>query len=429
MTVHHDLGEVKIHVDQTKNPTILGSFFSLGKFHFEKGEWEVVTISTEGSSQVVIADAIRLLPMDKKSSPPLIAEKPKKEKATKENAKERKKLQALVSDLKKQVAAHKKKSPAAPGKVMSVNEDKDPGDWRIHNRGGIRNLGPYVKRGFLAVATPEGQSPKPDIPKGASGRLELADWVISPDNPLTARVYANRVWRHLFGRGIVTSMDNFGEMGTRPTHPELLDHLATSFMENGWSTKKLIRKIMLSQTYRMSSLESAQAVEADPENDLFSRQNRRRLEVEAIRDAILVASGQLDNSGDNVNKKRSMYEKLDRNRIPEMFDVFDYPNPGLVSGNRNDSTVPTQALFMMNSEFVLKEANLAATKILEVEGLDDPQRLVLAYKITLGRIPTEAEKSLALAYLNKHDGDSNPQEAWGGIMHGLFACLDFRYLN
>jgi hypothetical protein len=186
---------------------------------------------------------------------------------------------------------------------------------------------------------------------------------------------------------------------------------------------------MLSNTYRMSSLETDLAVEVDPENDLFSRQNRRRLEVEAIRDAILVASGRFDDSGDSINQKRSMFEKLDRNRIPEMFDVFDYPNPGLVSGNRNASTVPTQALFMMNSEFVLKEADAAASKILDLEGMNDPQRLVLAYKTTLGRIPTEVEKSLALAYLKKHDQDTNQQDAWSGILHGLFACLDFRYLN
>ncbi len=429
VTVHHDLGEIKIHVDQTKKPPILGSFFSLGEFNFEEGEWDVVTISTEGTTQVVIADAIRLLTVGKKSPPPVIAEKPREEKAPEEKAKEKKRFQALVADLKKQIASHKKKSPTSAGKVMSVSEGKDPSDWRIHNRGGIRNLGPYVKRGFLAVATPEGQSPKPDIPKGSSGRLELADWVTSPENPLTARVYANRVWRHLFGRGIVTSMDNFGEMGTRPTHPELLDHLAISLMENDWSTKKLIRKIMLSQTYRMSSLESAQAVEGDPENDLFSRQNRRRLEVEAIRDAMLMASGRLEDSGDSINKKRSMFEKLDRNRIPEMFDVFDYPNPGLVSGNRNASTVPTQALFMMNSEFVLKEANAAAAKILEVKGLDDEQRLALAYKTALGRKPSDVEMSLALAYLKKHDGRPNQQDAFGGVLHGLFACLDFRYLN
>jgi len=124
-----------------------------------------------------------------------------------------------------------------------------------------------------------------------------------------------------------------------------------------------------------------------------------------------------------------MFEKLDRNKIPEMFDVFDYPNPGLVSGNRNASTVPTQALFMMNNGFVLKEAKVAADKILEVKGLEDEQRLVLAYLTCLGRNPSESEKTLALAYLKGNSNGTGAQEAWSGIIHGLFGCIDFRYLN
>ena len=436
VTIIHDVGEEVVLVDQTKRPTILGSFISLGTFHFEKGKWDVVKVTTETTTQVVIVDAIRLLPEKGNKAAPTVAKKDKvvpktgEQEEKKAAAKAKKKeMEVLVGDLKKQIQKHKKDAPPKVGKVMSVREHKEAGDWHIHRRGGIRNLGPYVKRGFLAVATPENLSPKPEIPKGASGRLQLADWMASTKNPLTARVYVNRIWRHLFGRGIVPTTDNFGEMGQRPTHPELLNHLAVSFMKNGWSTKKLIRKILLSQTYRMSSSETAQAVGVDPENDLFSRQNRRRLEVEAIRDAMLVASGRLNDSSESINKKRSMFEKLDRNRIPEMFNVFDYPNPGLVSGNRNTSTVPTQALFMMNSDFVLNEAKAAASKMLELERLDDHERLVLAYKVTLGRIPSEAEKSLALAYLKKQDGDTNQQEAWGGILHGLFACLDFRYLN
>ena len=165
-------------------------------------------------------------------------------------------LQARVADLKKRLADHKKNAPAKPGKVMSVNERGDAADWRIHLRGGIRNLGPFVKRGFLAVATPERLSPKPKLTKGASGRLQLADWVASPENPLTARVYVNRVWRHLFGRGIVPSPDNFGEMGERPTHPALLDHLASRFIADGWSTKKLIRSVMLSRAYQAAAVET-----------------------------------------------------------------------------------------------------------------------------------------------------------------------------
>ena len=200
-------------------------------------------------------------------------------------------------------------------------------------------------------------------------------------------------------------------------------------IENGWSTKRLIRKVVLSSTYRMSSKGVPGAIEADPENDLFSRQNRRRLEVEAIRDAMLVASGRISFSQEGMDKTRSMFEKLDRNKIPEMFEVFDYPNPGLVSGNRNASTVPTQALFMMNNDFVLKEATVAADKILEIKGLEDEQRLDLVYLTCLGREPSEAEKTLALAYLKGNSKGTGTQEAWSGIIHGLFGCIDFRYLN
>jgi hypothetical protein len=423
VTIMHADGEQKVYVNQAKQPPILGAFVSLGTFRFEKGTRDVIQITTEDTTKVVIADSIRLLP-ENAVAVAVVGDEKKQE-----LTKARKQMEKRVADLRKKVQDHKKTAPPAAGKVMSVLEHKEAGDWRIHRRGEIRNLGPYVKRGFLAVATPAELSPTPKIPKGSSGRLELANWVASSRNPLTSRVYANRVWRHLFGRGIVATPDNFGEMGRRPTHPELLDHLATSFMENGWSTKKLIRKVMLSKTYRMSSQATPRAIEGDPENDLFSRQNRRRLEVEAIRDAMLVASGRLVSSGEGINKKRSMFEKLDRNKIPEMFNVFDYPNPGLVSGNRNASTVPTQALFMMNSGFVLNEAKAAAVKILEVKGLDDQQRLVFAYKTTLGRIPSDGEKSLALAYLKKHGGSTNQQDAWAGVLHGLFACLDFRYLN
>jgi hypothetical protein len=242
-------------------------------------------------------------------------------------------------------------------------------------------------------------------------------------------VYVNRVWQHLFGRGIVESSDNFGEMGGRPTHPGLLDHLAVSLMENGWSTKELIRKIMLSSTYRMSSTGLSGAVVVDPENKLFSRQNRRRLEAEAIRDSILTAAGGIDSTQRETNKKRSIFVKIDRNRVPELFNVFDYPNPGIVSGNRNTSTVPTQALFMMNNEFVINEARTTAVRILSFENLNDEERLILTYKTCLGREPREKEKNLSLSYLTNYNETNEKLDAWSGLIHGLFACIDFRFLN
>lgn len=423
VTIMHADGEQKVYVNQTKQPPILGAFVSLGTFRFEKGTRDVIQITTEDTTKVVIADSIRLLPENAVALAVVGDEKKQ------ELTKVRKQTEKRVADLRKKVQQHKKAAPPAAGKVMSVLEHKEAGDWRIHRRGEIRNLGSYVKRGFLAVATPSDLSPTPEIPKGSSGRLELADWVASSRNPLTSRVYANRVWRHLFGRGIVATPDNFGEMGRRPTHPSLLDHLAISLIENGWSTKKLIRKVVLSNAYRMSSKGFPGTTEADPQNDLFSRQNRRRLEVEAIRDAMLVASGRISFARERMDKTRSMFQKLDRNNIPEMFDVFDYPNPGLVSGNRNASTVPTQALFMMNNRFVLEEATVAADKILAIKGIDDDQRLDLAYLTCLGRKPSESEKTLALAYLKGNSAESGAKEAWSGIIHGLYGCIDFRYLN
>ena len=430
VTVFTDLDDKVLQINQLQRPPIDGTFFSLGKYHFEVGEWDVVKINTAGTTGVVVIDAIRLLPegSDTNSLPP-IAQKPKSKEPEKEEFEAKKKdLKKAIAALNKDIEAHKKSEPPKAPKTMSVEEHNEAGDWHIHVRGGIRNLGPVVKRGFIAAATPVGKSTKPNIPKGSSGRLELAHWVTSPDNPLTARVYVNRVWHQLFGRGIVPTNDNFGEMGQRPTHPELLDHLTSDFIKNGWSTKKLIRKILLSSTYQMSSLVSEQTLAADPENELFSRQNRRRLEVEAIQDAILVASGKLNTTSADT-KARALYEKLDRNRIPEMWDIFDFPNPNLVSGVRNSSTVPTQALFLMNDAFVIREAENAARKLLQNKDLSVEERLNLAYKTTLGRKPEQAEKSLALDYLEQHHNGKDDPEAWAGILHSLYACVDFRYLN
>jgi hypothetical protein len=429
VTIYHDTGEKTVFINQTKAGPILGSFISLGKFHFEKGEWDVVKIETKDTKAVVIADSIRLIPSGEKKSPAKVVknDKPKPDPKSEDRKGQRKALNKQIQEQKKKIADHKKTAPPTAGKTMSVEEHKEAGDWHVHVRGNIRNLGAKVKRGFLAVATPSNRSPKPEIPKGSSGRLHLAEWVASPENPLTARVYVNRVWHHLFGRGICPTPDNFGEMGRRPTHPELLDHLTTEFIANGWSTKKLIRKIMLSSTYLMDSTVAASIIEADPENKLFSRQNRRRLEVEAIHDSIFAASGKLDLEKGSKSR-RAIYKKLDRNKIPEMFDVFDFPNPNLVSGVRNASTVPTQALFLLNNAFVINEAKVAAEHML-TNNLDFEQRLVLAYKTTLGRTPRKNEKSLAIKYLQQHDNDPDNPEVWAGIFQSLYACVDFRYLK
>ncbi|MED5586986.1 MAG: DUF1553 domain-containing protein, partial [Verrucomicrobiota bacterium] len=198
-------------------------------------------------------------------------------------------------------------------------------------------------------------------------------------NPLTARVFVNRVWHHLFGIGIVSSVDNFGHMGQMPTNPELIDHLATGFMADGWSIKKLIRKIMLSRVYQLSSKSGTLQKKTDLENLLHWRQNRRRLQAEAIRDSILSVSGALDKKiggptikagtkteyGYNFEgSRRSIYVPVFRNTMPEIMQVFDFADPNLVIGKRTTSSVPTQALFLMNNPFVRQQAKTAASRLL-----------------------------------------------------------------
>ena len=425
ITVMHADGEQKIYIDQTKPPAILGTFTSVGVFRFEPIERDLVQITTEGTEGYVIADAIRLVAIENKYGVPNFSDKPKE---TEHDLVAQKKLadaQKRVEKLKGEIEIHKRSQPPKVAKVMSVLEQEKTGDWHIHLRGGIRNLGPLVERGFLKVAIPKGASSVAEIPDSSSGRLQLAKWIASSNNPLPARVYANRIWHHLFGRGIVASTDNFGEMGDRPTHPELLDYLAKYLIENNWSSKSLIRKIVLSSTYQMTTNVSAFAQKIDPENNLFSRQNRKRLEAEAIGDAMLLAGGQISANHPVLEKRRFIFQKLNRNNLSELFEVFDYPNPGLVSGNRNISSVPTQALYMMNNEFVIKQARLVSEIIEKKETNDLNGKITLAFLKCLGRLPNAEEMKTSLLFLEKKFHKVSLE----GLVHSLLACLDFRYLN
>ena len=429
ITVMHADGEQKIYIDQTKPPQILGSFISLGVFRFEQTERDVVQITTEGTEGHVIADAIRLVAIEEKDRALNHSKKPKIPEFDLVAQKKLNEVKLRVKEIKEKIEIHKKSQPPKAAKVLSVREDEKTGDWHIHLRGGIRNLGPVVSRGFLKVVMTKGVSSVAEIPDGSSGRLQLAKWISSSENPLPARVYANRVWHHLFGRGIVASTDNFGEMGNRPTHSKLLDFLAHYLIENNWSTKSLIRKIVLSSAYQMSTNISVIAKKVDPENNLFSRQNRKRLEAEAIGDAILFAGGQISFSHLSLVKKRFSFQKLNRNKLSELFEVFDYPNPGLVSGNRNSSSVPTQSLYMMNNEFVMKQAQMVSEIIEKKEADDAEGKITLAFLKCLGRLPNEKEMQASLLFLEKNIEKNSQKVNLDGLVHSLFACLDFRYLN
>jgi hypothetical protein len=334
------------------------------------------------------------------------------------------------------------------------------GDGAVANaailiRGEVDHRGDTVPRGVLSVLT---TGTPPAMPAKSSGRLELAEWLTSPENPLTARVMVNRVWQHLFGEGLVRTADNFGATGEAPSNPALLDALAVQFMQDGWSVKRLIRSLVLSHTYQLSSAPNAQAQGIDPDNRLLWRATPRRLDAEAIRDAILAASGNIDLNplhssvvakiGDgyigrgirpesfNVSANyRSVYLPIVRDFVPEALDVFDFAEPSLVVPTRDVTNVPGQALYLLNNDFVRAQATALAKRVLETP--DAAQRIALAYRLTLSRPPTAAERARAEAFLA--DDSLHPAKpglkgdadllAWSTFSQALFACAEFRYLK
>jgi hypothetical protein len=346
------------------------------------------------------------------------------------------KLPTSLKELEAQLKQVQATAPYRPV-AMTVEDADRVADCRVCVRGNVHTRGETVKRGFLQVAT---IGVPPAIPAGESGRRQLGQWIASKDNPLTARVMANRVWHHLFGAGLVHTVDNFGNTGERPSHPELLDYLALRFVEQGWSVKKLIREVMLSRTYRLSSGANPQAAAIDPDNRLIARMNRRRLDAEAIRDTMLAVAGKLDRTSGGPTVKpgtkaerdyvfddarRSVYTPVFRNRLPELFEAFDFPDPNMVLGKRNVSTVSPQALFLMNSPFVMAQARAAAQQALAWPGTD-ATRLRTAYRTALGRPPTPRERELAIQYLQ---ATPDRLAGWAQLYQVLFACVDFRYVN
>jgi hypothetical protein len=347
-------------------------------------------------------------------------------------------------------------APSPPGDFVMAVRDGSPENSPLLARGEIKDKGALVPRGVLSVIrTPEG-----NVNPRHSGRLELAHWIASKDNPLTARVMVNRVWQHLFGQALVPSSDNFGALGDEPSHPELLDYLAIEFVQQDkWSIKKLIRTIVLSHSYQMASDFDPQNHAIDPSNRFLWRMERRRLDAEEIRDAMLAASGELElkrpegspvlelpnaqiKGGKGLqdikrpSNFRSVYLPELRNNVPEMLQVFDAADPSLIIGKRDVTTVATQALFLMNSPFVIKQSDLLAKRVLGAQGLSPPARIDLAYRLTLGRLPTDREKSDVTRYLadyrkslesGGHKGNAG-QAAWTSFCQTLFASGEFRYV-
>ena len=363
------------------------------------------------------------------------------------------KIAAELTALKTKQESLEKALPQIPH-AMAVSEGPVE-DVRIHIRGNHLTLGRTVARQLPAgLQLANGHT----IDKQRSGRLELASWLTHSDQPLTARVMANRIWLWHFGEGLVRSPDNFGQLGERPTHPGLLDWLAVQFVESGWSIKQMHRLLMLSSTYQMSTAWNEQAALSDPDNFLYWRFNRRRLEAESIRDALLAASAQLDfSTGGSLlptenrayvtgtasvnpvayqSKRRSIYLPIVRSALYDMFQVFDFADPSVMHGQRQSTTVAPQALFMMNSQFVSEQTLALADRLLGLQDLEDRDRVAVAYERTVGRSPKEAEVSRNLQFIERYQNATTSsgigtaearRRAWQSLCRAIVSTNEFVY--
>lgn len=344
------------------------------------------------------------------------------------------------------------------GFAMGVRDRPAPADCKINLDGDSKKLGEAVLRGILTACTTDG--PSVIIDPKQSGRLQLARWLTSGRHPQTARVMINRIWLHLFGRGLVETPDDFGVYGQRPSHPDLLDHLADRFVAEAWSMKTMIRTIVLSRTYGLGSRGEARLMAADPDNRMIGRHSRRRLTAESMRDAMLAASGSLNlqpRRGSDIedldvllnwpagqasrlhkpSHHRSIYLCMLRDSPPDDLAAFDFPDGRTVSGERDATTLPTQALFLINSPFVVDQARRLADKLLAISGASRAARGRAAFAEILSRPPAPGELEQALAHLRDVESElgetcspiERRHKAWMSLCHSLLATSEFRYID
>ena len=427
----------RLTINQRETPPVEGLFASLGTYELPSGTNTSVTISTEGTKGFVMVDAVQFLPMSQgmgMMAKPMVSEKAM-------GAANRANMRPDDIAMMDALDDLRMKAPPKPPSVMAPREGAVK-NANLRIRGEPERKGELVPRSTLSVLAKS--VPSPVFKDDSSGRLELAQWMTSASNPLTPRVYANRVWLHLFGRPLVSSPDNFGRMTAAPTHPELLDLLASRLVEGGWSTKRLIRELVLSSTYQMSTDWNAKAAARDPDNTFWWRMNRRRLDAEGLRDSFLAVSGLLDrsaggsslgavtpglnpaaiNSITNIeqNVRRSVYLPVLRGQLPELLQAFDFPDPQLVAGARYVSTSAPQALFLMNSGFMQQvsqgwAASLGASA----------DAVTTAYGQAFGRTPTEAEAKAARDFLLRAGGQS--KDALSLLCQALMSSNEWQYLE
>jgi hypothetical protein len=321
-----------------------------------------------------------------------------------------------------------------PGDAMHVVREGSPMDLAVFIRGNVNSKGPAAPRHFPRVLCQGDPAPF----ASGSGRRELAEAIASPENPLAARVIVNRLWGLYFGQPLVATPSNFGAMGERPTHPELLDDLAVRFIEHGWSLKWLAREIASSAAYRQDSQAGSATLAADPENRLLARMNRRRLSVEQWRDAILSANGRLDHSlggpsldpQDPAQRRRTVYSQASRLELNKLLAMFDYPDPNVHADRRVETTTPLQKMFVLNSPFMVAQAGALAERLTGEAVGDDAAAIDRAYWLLYSRPPSDAERKLGLAYLKGNGTRSVPTtERWQQYAHVLLASSELMYLD
>ncbi|MEO8127396.1 MAG: DUF1549 and DUF1553 domain-containing protein, partial [Bryobacteraceae bacterium] len=345
--------------------------------------------------------------------------------------------------LRKEFEQLEKTLPEAPAMASAVS-DGIPVDQKVFLHGDYHNPGEPVAKQFPIVLAGESQPPV----KG-SGRLELAQWLTSPENPLPARVMVNRIWQWHFGEALMRTPNNWGKMGEKPTHPELLDYLAKQFIANGWSIKSMHRQIMLSSAYQMSAHATIESREADPPNRLWTRFNRVRMSVEEIRDSLLAIDGSLDltmggatqaqakgkktKADPDDMKRRTLYIPVKRGSIPNLLATFDYGDATTSNEGRPRTNVAPQALFMMNSSFVIARSQGFARNLMEDASLSDAARVEKAYLTALTRKPAPSEVDSALSYIAAMEKKVSTPDArltaWQSFCHVLLSSNEFLYLN
>lgn len=443
-----------IEGDESENLAALG-FIGLGPKYYDRGRLFVMAEEWEDRVDVVSRGILGLTVAcarchDHKYDPILTEDyyglagvfastqmfnKPLKSKVEDPSAVEQKKSEGTKAPegTGRQEAAKKTDEAKNPEDAMHIVREGKPTDLHVFIRGDVDNKGPQTTRGFLPVL-----SDKPLTFTQGSGRRELADALVDPGNPITARVLVNRVWAAYFGKGIVGTSSNFGILGDRPTHPELLDDLAARFISNGSSLKWLHREIVLSRTYRQSSQADASTLATDPDNKWLARMPRRRLGAEGWRDALLAVTGQLDRSTlggpsidptDAKQNRRTVYSRVSRLELNRFLALYDFPDPNVTAEKRAETITPLQKLFVMNSPFMLAQAEAFEAKLLQAIPANSPEatlpRIALAYQTLFGRSPSPYEIQLAEQFLR----NGTETNRWRAYAHALLATNELQYVD